>query len=191
MIIHKKVKKESSRAELWKIDNNFQFATAKPQSLAVYENQIQRFASKSNIARFFDYFPQSLLDPMTDFTGRKIVESGYDMHVSKPVLIKFIALSLRMNFYRLPSVNHYFSNSIGDITIKQTINRQTFYRLRNHLKCVPDNFVDQETKQKDPLWKVRPVLNSIRDCMQKIPCPPDHCCVDEQIILFSGGMPFT
>ena len=113
--------------------------------MAVYENEIQRIASKSNIARFTD-------------------------------------------FYRLPSVNHYFSNSIGDITIKHTLNRQTFYRLRAHLKCVLDGFVEQETKTKDHLWKVRPVLNSISECMQKIPCPPDHCCVDEQIIPFSGGM---
>ena len=126
---------------------------------------------------------------MTDFTGRKIVESGYDTLVSKPILIKFIALSLRMNFYRLPSVNHYFSNSIGDITIKHTLTRQTFYRLRAHLKCVLDGFVEQETKKKDPLWKVCPVLNSISECRQKIPCPRDHCCVDEQIIPFSGGMP--
>ena len=189
LIVHKKAKKEASRTELWIIDNEFQFAPAKPQPMAVYENEIQRIASKSNIARFFYYFPQSLLDQMTDFTGRKIVESGYDMHVSKPILIKIIALGLRMNFYRLPSVNHYFSNSIGDITIKHTLNRQTFYRLRAHLKCVVDGFVEQETKKKDPLWKIPPDLNSISECMQKIPCPPDHCCVDKQIIPFSGGMP--
>ena len=126
---------------------------------------------------------------MTDFTGRKIVERGYDMHLSEPILINFIALRLRMNIYRLPSVNHYFSNFIGHITIKHTLNPQTCYRLRAHFKFALDEFVEQDTKNKDPLWNVRSGLNSLRDCMQKFLCPPDQCCVDEQIIHFSGGMP--
>ena len=35
-------------------------------------------------AGFLYYSPENRLDQMTDFTGRKTVESGFDMHVSKP-----------------------------------------------------------------------------------------------------------
>ena len=88
----------------------------------------------------FAYFPQNLLDRMSDYTGRKIFSNGSDMHVPEPILIRFVGPALSINFYRLTSVNDYFSN--WDRTIKHTSNEQTFCRLRAHLKCVTEKDVE-------------------------------------------------
>ena len=70
---------------------------------------------------------------MNDFTCHKVVESGRDMHVSQPILIKCFALSLPTNLYSLQTVNLYLYSSFGDVKNKHTFNRQSFFGLRAHL----------------------------------------------------------
>ena len=93
LIFHKKAKKKQTRTGWRKMNNEFQFPVQKIQSIASYENQTNRIANKSCASRFFDYFRHCLFDRMSDYTGRKIVENGSDMHVSKPILFNFFALT--------------------------------------------------------------------------------------------------
>ena len=104
-------------------------------------------------------------------------------------LLRFVAFSTRMNLYKLPSLKQYFANEIGDFGAQKFMDRQSFFRIRANFKCVRDVNVDMITKQKDPLWKIRPVLDSVKHAMLEIPRIPDNSCVDEQIIPFTAGMP--
>ncbi|KAJ4434694.1 hypothetical protein ANN_23262 [Periplaneta americana] len=62
--------------------------------------------------------------------------------------------------------------------------RDRFYLLRRNIKVVDDNAVPQDQKQ-DSFWKVRPMLNSIRDaCLQHR--RTKNVSIDEQMIPFHG-----
>ena len=69
LIFHKA--KKQKRAEMGETNDEFQFPVHKIQYMASYE-EINRIARKTCVSRFFDYFPQNLLDRMSDYTGRKI-----------------------------------------------------------------------------------------------------------------------
>lgn len=63
--------------------------------------------------------------------------------------------------------------------------RDRFFKLWSHIKVVVDDDVPEHTKQEDKLWKVRPLLDRIRQTCISRP-RPSHCCVDEQMIPFTG-----
>ena len=181
--------KTDERSSVWTVEDAFQFDQMARPRIDKFEAAFELINKKTVLQRFFDYFPMKFLDEMAQKTSQKAVFSGYDFCVNGPLLLRFLAVSLRMNIYRLPSIRHYFMNEIGDISAKKFLDTLTFFRIRANLKCVWDPDIDQETRKQDPLWKIRPLLDSMRSAMMHLPRNPENLCIDEQIIPFTGGMP--
>ena len=129
------------------------------------------------------------INKIAQYTGEKAVENGAEIVVIGSQILRFMALSTRMNLYKLPSLKHYFANEIGDFGARKFMDKQVFFKIRAIWKCVRDVDVSMISKQKDPLWKFRPVLDSIKHAMAEVPRNPENLCIDEQIVPFTGGMP--
>ena len=185
----KQLKNTQYTNKYWRIKDDFQFPEREWQRIDRYEAELEKLNKRPLLKRYFDYFPTDFLQKMAELTGRKAVESGSEICMTLPILLRFIAVTIRMNVYRLPSLKHYFSDAIGDLGAKKCLDRNTFFKIRRNIKCVWDSDIDANSRSRDPLWKVRPIMEKVRKCMEQIPCPPDSICVDEQIIPFTGGMP--
>ena len=90
-----------------------------------------------------------------------------------------------MGTLKYPRIRMYWSKSTGATSIKNAMKRDRFFKLRSRIKVVVDDDVPEHTKQEDKLWKVRPLLDRIRQTCISRP-RPSHCCVDEQMIPFTG-----
>lgn len=72
--------------------------------------------------------------------------------------------------------------------ISSKITRDRFFKLRNSLKTVDDLAITEETKKADILWKVRPLLDRVRQGCLNL-AKTQKVCIDEQIIPFTGHCP--
>ena len=79
----------------------------------------------------------------------------------------------------------YWANKTNVLSIRKTMSRDRYFLLRKHLKVVDDNTISEEARNDDKLWRLRPYLERIRSGCLEIPRPSD-CCVDEQMIPFTG-----
>ena len=80
----------------------------------------------------------------------------------------------------------FWQHSLRVPLIAKTISRDRYFRIRNSLKVVVDLDIDESIKKADRLWKVRPLLERIRQgCL--LQTRPQDVCVDEQMIPFTGA----
>ena len=137
-----------------------------------------------------DYFNQyvdndlySLISQATNQTA--MIQTGHSLETMPEEIRKFFGVSIMMGTLKYPRIRMYWSKSTGVTSIKNAMKRDRFFKLRSHVKVVVDDDVPEHTKQEDKLWKVRPLLDRIRQTCISRP-RPSHCCVDEQMIPFTG-----
>lgn len=70
-------------------------------------------------------------------------------------------------------------------SIADRISRDMTFSNRNHLKFLDDSQVSDETKYKDMLWKLRPLIDRIKQGCLKLP-RSTNVAVDEDMIPFTG-----
>ena len=155
----------------------------------LFESSLDKFKEKSILKRFLNFFAMHFSEKNAQHTGGKAVRNGAEMVINSPQILRFVAMFTRMNLYELPSLKHYFVNKIGDFEGQKFMDKKSFFRIRALLKCVFDVNVDMVNKEKDPLWKVGPVLDSVKHAMLEILQNAENLCVVERNIPFTGGMP--
>ncbi|XP_049840941.1 piggyBac transposable element-derived protein 3-like [Schistocerca gregaria] len=64
--------------------------------------------------------------------------------------------------------------------------RNRYFTIRSNLKVTDDNAVTEETRRKDKLWKIRPLLEHVKRACLSLPQTPE-VAVDEQMIPFTGA----
>lgn len=91
-----------------------------------------------------------------------------------------------MGILSFPQAKLYWNKYLSVPLIKNCMNKNRFFELRNHL-----HFTDNTAERRgdDKLWKIRPILDGIITKCQSLP-KSTHLSIDEQMIPFSGRCMF-
>eukprot|EP00986_Skeletonema_menzelii_P001102 scaffold298_cov130-Skeletonema_menzelii.AAC.5 len=162
-----------------------------------------------NCARPFDFFKTQITDDfvqhnMVDTTNARAVCQGEGVNTKfvpfdKPEMFKFIGFFMANGVCPRPQLEQWFSDNwiLGNSAMKNVMEKKcrdgttisAVDRLRQlrRLMCMYDPRVDiREETKKDPLFKVRPLLDELNTQARKMWRTGKWVSIDEQTLGFKG-----
>ena len=131
------------------------------------------------------------------YARQKLADSPARLAKFRPVTLAelkaFLAVNIIMGMVRLPSLDQYWSTDdfFGNVGIKKVMPKNRFKELSSFLHF---NDATQEVARGNPgydrLYKVRPVLNYVRQNCETSFSPTKNLSVDEGMIPFRGRLSF-
>ena len=135
---------------------------------------------------FQKYVPEDLFDVIAACTNQRLAEQGKTPNITPGDVFKFFGVCFYTSIFKYPWLRMYWSQKFRLPLVADPLSRNKFFDIRANLKIVDDNRVSEDHKRSDRLWKVRPLLDAIRQrCLQLD--RPAAAAVDEQMIPFSGS----
>lgn len=133
---------------------------------------------------FFSYF-------FTTDLKDKIVEESNSYatqnNISNPVSIsrtdfnKYLGILIYSSVAKFPNTKSYWSNKYGYDPIRTTMPQKTFIKISNAIHFNSnDGFLPKDHPQHDKLYKIRPVIESLRERFGTIPME-QKLSIDEQM----------
>ncbi|CAF0781681.1 unnamed protein product [Rotaria sordida] len=114
------------------------------------------------------------------------VNPNRPVNISESEIRQFVGILLMTGIYGLPQQRSYWTNSTRVESIASTMSRDRFLDIKKNLHVVDNtNQLGQNDSNYDRAFKIRPLLNIIKNNFRKIQ-KEEHLCVDEQIIPFKG-----
>lgn len=134
---------------------------------------------------FTQYIDEDIINTIVNASNRTYLKhNGVNLNLTTLEFKKFVGITFMMLCLQLPQIKMYFSKEYGNMTIKNAMTRSRFFSIRNSLKVVYDDEVTTQNKT-DRLWKVRPLLERVRNgCNRQI--KEQHLSLDEMMIPFTG-----
>ncbi|KAF0299728.1 PiggyBac transposable element-derived protein 3 [Amphibalanus amphitrite] len=134
---------------------------------------------------FLRYVSGDLLAVIATCTNQRLAEQGKTPNVTPGDIFKFFGTCFYTSVIKFPWLRMYWSEKYRLPVVADQMSRNKFFNIRANLKVVDDNRVSEDHKQNDRLWKIRPLLDAIRQrCLQLD--RPETVAVDEQMIPFTG-----
>ncbi|GBP12331.1 PiggyBac transposable element-derived protein 3 [Eumeta japonica] len=144
----------------------------------------QGTSTKSCLYSFFEYFDLDFWKSVAEQTNLYSAQVRNLKSVSTDYIemIRFTGLQILMGSLKYPQGRLYWSNDLCVPLIRNTMTRDRFFELRNHL-----HFVDNSARRDntDKLWKIRPIITKVQEKCYTLP-RSKHLSIDEQMIPFSG-----
>ena len=134
---------------------------------------------------FQKYVPEDLFEVITTCTNQRLAERGKTPNITPEDVLKFFGICFYTSVFKYPWLRMYWSQKYRLPLVADPLTRGKFFDIRANLKIVDDNRVSEDQKRSDRLWKVRPLLDAIRQRCLKLD-RPTAAAVDEQMIPFSG-----
>ena len=135
---------------------------------------------------FGKFIPDTMIRQIADMTNRhNVVKTGRSLLLKPDECRRFFGVNMLMSVLRFPWMRMYWMRKTKFEAISDAISRDRFFKIRSCLKVVSDADVPDEVKAGDRLWKLRPLLDCIREGCVRLPRPKE-VSIDEQMIPFSG-----
>ena len=150
----------------WKIDKNF-----KTNIKSDYPDQgnLTPILTCQPIVYFRKYLTDEILSNLTTCTNQRGIVAGKQINVTEIEMQNFSGMNLLMSIIKFPWIRLYWDRRHGYDSMAKVMTRDRFFLLRNHLKITDDNAITSEEKKTDRLWKVRPILNAVRNRCMELP----------------------
>lgn len=139
---------------------------------------------------YLQYFEQYIDDAILELIVEKsnqtyLFKKGHPLKLSLKELKVFIGISMVMSCLQYPHIRMYWENRWRVPVISDNMCRTRFFTLRTSLKVVFDENVAENERKTDRLWKLRPLIDRIRNgCLRQ--SRDKYVCVDEMMVPFSG-----
>lgn len=167
----------------WKIgnlvrkDDEIQFTgnTALPQEIVGLETPVQYF-------KYF--FTNEMIQYIVEQTNVYSVQCrpNKSVNVSTDEIEQFIGTCLYMSIIQLPATRHYWCGYLGHPAINEVISCNRWEEIKRYIHfCDNSKFVSAGEPNHDKLFKIRPLLNRLRERLLLVP-KEEFLAVDEQII---------
>ncbi|KAJ8333908.1 hypothetical protein SKAU_G00412270 [Synaphobranchus kaupii] len=138
---------------------------------------------------FSQYIDDNIFEEMATCTNQREVQTtGRSLHTTAQELKIFFGISIHMACLGFPRVAMFWASKTRVPLIRDKMSRDRYFKLRTSLKMVDDLALTDEEKKADVLWKVRPLLNRVKEGCLSLPRYP-KVCIDEQMIPFTGKCP--
>ena len=138
---------------------------------------------KTPLQYFKQFFDDNLIDLLVEQTNLYSVQTtGTSICVDHNEMEMYLGMLVMMSVIKLPQIRMYWSKAtrIPAVADIMPVNRfekiKQFFHCNDNSKNVPNTHQDF-----DKLFKVRPVLDSLREKCQQLPQEENHS-IDEQII---------
>lgn len=135
------------------------------------------------LSYFNRIFSKSLISLITEQTNLYSVQcSGSSINTNDKEIEQFIGILVIMGVVNFPSYVDYWSQHLRYPKIADVMSLKRFQNLRRYIHFA-DNYEHQNSG--DRLFKIRPVLNSIRDNCRSLPSEHNHS-IDEMMVPYKG-----
>lgn len=172
-------------AELtWKKKSDFK--RNKPQNST---NEFLDVPFLEPIQYFERYFNEDFYELTATFTNQYYLQTTGKI-MSPPAtssdIKAFFSFNGLMGVFKYPRIHLFWNQLYGMQEIMATMTKNRFFQLRNNLHVVDNLAVSQDVKSSNKLWKVQPVIDTVRNQGMKIERTKGNYSLDEQMIPFSG-----
>ena len=145
---------------------------------------------------FLEFFPEILFTKMAFETNRYAAQSNAPasfVNVTAQEMKLFLFINIMFGLHQLPAYSHYWSTDplLGVPAVSSCMPRlryekiSKYFHLNNNLLRFP-----RDDDRYDPIFKVRPVYETVRmNCIEKFR-PGRDISVDEAMIAFTGRLHF-
>lgn len=173
-----------------KVDTKSAWTKAQKFEPELMDFQIPAVTSIIDNSKLISYVEQFILEDifamMSECSNRKsVLDTGKNLNTSAIEIKRFFGITVLMSCVGYPRIKMYWNKSLQVPAIATTMNRDRYFKIRNNLKVVVDLDVPDDQKKTDRLWKVRPLLDQVRQGCLRIP-RTSKVSIDEQMIPFTG-----
>lgn len=137
---------------------------------------------------FYSMFGKESFDILKDQSNLYSVQVNPNrpINISETEIHQFIGILIMTGVYSFPHQRCYWMNNTRVPSIASTMSQDRFMQIKKYLHVVDNtNQRNQNDPDYDRAFKVRPLLNIVKENFRKMP-KEEHLTVDEQIILFKG-----
>ena len=122
---------------------------------------------------------------MAECTNRRAVETvGESLNATTVEIKTFWGINTSASCLGYPRIRTFWASVTRVPCIADTSSRNRYFKLRSNIKVVNDVDISDGERKADILWKVRPLLNAVREgCLQQK--RETKVSIDEQMIPFS------
>ncbi|XP_067949966.1 piggyBac transposable element-derived protein 3-like [Watersipora subatra] len=114
-----------------------------------------------------------------------VQKNGKSIDTSSKEIEQVIGMFLHMGLVRMSSIRQYWESESSYGPVSDIMSRNRFEALLFSLHFVDNMAMSEEVRQKDKLWKIRPILDNLQQRCLAV-SPSQHCSIDEMIVPYNG-----